>query len=80
MALLMQKRREPVVRSVTYKLLGDLLAPAKPGDKSYGELVEVVMNHCNPTLPKTVEMFKFIQVQVHTRFKFIQDSEDPVNW
>ena len=53
-----------VVGPATYKLLGDLLAPAKSGDKSYEELVEVVTNHCNPTPSKIVERFKF-----HTRFR-----------
>ena len=53
-----------MVGPATYKLLGGLLAPAKPGDKSYDELVEVVMNHCNPTLSEIVERFKF-----HTRFR-----------
>ena len=47
-----------LVGPATYKLLGDLLAPAKPGDKSYDELVEVVMNHCNPTQSEIVERFK----------------------
>ena len=40
------------------------MAPAKPEDKSYDELVEVVMNHCNPTPSEIVERFKF-----HTRFR-----------
>ena len=53
-----------VVGPATYKPLGDLLAPAKPGDKSCDELVEVVMNHCNPTPSEIVERFKF-----HTRFR-----------
>ena len=53
-----------VVGPATYKLLGDLLAPEKPGDKSYAELVEVVTNHCNPTPSEIVERFKF-----HTRFR-----------
>ena len=53
-----------VVGPATYKLLGDLLAPAKPGDKSYDEMVEVVVNHCNPTPSEIVERFKF-----HTRFR-----------
>ena len=48
-----------VVGPATYKLLGDLLAPPKPGDKSYNELVKVVMNHCNPTPSEIVERFKF---------------------
>ena len=48
-----------VVGPATYKLLGDLLAPAKPRDKSYDELVEVVMNHCNPTPSEIVERFTF---------------------
>ena len=53
-----------VVGPAMYKLLGELLAPVKPGDKSYDELVEVVMNHCNPTPSKIVKRFKF-----HTRFR-----------
>ena len=44
-----------VVGPATYKLLGDLLAPAKSGDKSYEELVEVVTHHCNPTPSEIVE-------------------------
>ena len=34
-----------VVGPVTYKLLRNLLAPAKPGEKTYGELVATLSAH-----------------------------------
>ena len=37
-----------VVGPVTYKLLRNLLAPAKPGEKTYDELVETLSAHYSP--------------------------------
>ena len=37
-----------VVGPATYKLLRSLLAPAKPGEKNYGELVATLLAHYSP--------------------------------
>ena len=37
-----------VIGPKAYKLLGSLIAPAKPGGKTYEELVEVMTQHHNP--------------------------------
>ena len=39
----------------TYSLLRNLVAPAKPSDKSYDELVRVMNEHQNPKLSVIVE-------------------------
>ena len=36
------------------KLIRNLASPAKPGDKSYDELVKLLMEHYKPSLSKTV--------------------------
>ncbi len=48
----------------TYTLVRNLVSPAKPGDKSYVELVALLMDHFNPTPSETVQRFKF-----HSRFR-----------
>jgi len=50
---------------LSYKLLRNLVSPAKPGEKSYKGLVRVLMARYNPTPsdPETVQRFKF-----HSRF------------
>lgn len=48
----------------TYKLMCDLFAPAKPGDKSFDELVTAVQNHLKPKPSEIVQRFKF-----HTRLR-----------
>ena len=48
-----------VVGPATYKLLRNLVAPAKPDEKTYKELVEVVKEHHNPKPAEIVQRFKF---------------------
>ena len=48
--------------SRTYKLMCDLLAPAKPKDKTFAELKAVVQNHIKPKPSEIVQRYKF-----HTR-------------
>ena len=43
----------------TYKLVRSLVAPTKPGEKSYTDLVEALSNHFSPTPSETVQRFKF---------------------
>ena len=43
----------------TYKLIRSLVAPDKPTDKSYGDLVALLQNHFNPAPAITVQRFKF---------------------
>ena len=57
-----------VIGPTTYKLLASLIAPEKPGDKDYKELVKVVKEHHNPTPSEIVRIYKF-----HTRTR--QPSE-----
>ena len=37
-----------VIGPRTFKLLWNLITPAKPGDKTYAELVEVLTDHFSP--------------------------------
>ena len=53
-----------VIGASTYKLLSSLLAPVKPGEKSYTFLVDTLSEHFNPAPSEIVERFKF-----HTRFR-----------
>ena len=48
-----------VVGAATYKLLRSLVAPAKPGDKTYEELVKLLGAHFNPPPSEIVQRFKF---------------------
>ena len=48
-----------VVGPTTYKLLHNLLAPDKQGDKSYTKLVTTLTNHFNPTPSEAVQRYKF---------------------
>ena len=52
-----------VIGASTYKLLSSLLAPVKPGEKSYTFLIDTHSEHFNPAPSEIVERFKF-----HTRF------------
>ena len=52
------------VGPATYALARNLVAPEKPGDKSYDDLVALLMTHFNPTPSETVQRFKF-----HSRFR-----------
>ena len=47
----------------TYALARNLVAPEKPGDKSYDDLVALLTTHFNPTPSGTVQRFK-----IHSRF------------
>ena len=53
-----------VVGPVTYKLLRNLLAPAKPGEKTYDELVATLSAHYSPPPSEIIQRFKF-----HSRFR-----------
>ena len=53
-----------VIGPSTYKLLKSLLAPEKPGDKPYKDLVKKLTEHFNPTPSEIVQRFKF-----HGRFR-----------
>ena len=52
-----------VIGAGNYKLLSSLVAPAKPGDKSYSFLVDKLSEHFTPTPSEIIECFKF-----HARF------------
>ena len=53
-----------VIGPTTYKLLASLIAPDKPGDKDYKELVKVLQEHHNSTPSEIVQRYKF-----HTRIQ-----------
>ena len=48
-----------VIGGRAYTLLRNLLAPTKPVDKSYSELVKVMKDHLNPKPPVIAERIKF---------------------
>ena len=48
-----------VVGDKTYKLIQGLVAPAKPMDKSYQDLVDLLTSHLQPAPSMIVERFKF---------------------
>ena len=48
-----------VVGPVTYRLLKSLVAPDKPGSKSYDDLVKQLTEHYDPTPSETVQRHKF---------------------
>ena len=48
-----------VCGSKVYKLMCDLLAPAKPKEKSYQELVKLIQDHLAPKPSEIVQRFKF---------------------
>ena len=45
----------------TFTLLRSLTAPGKPGDKQYGELVELLRKHLNPKPIVISERFRFFK-------------------
>ena len=45
--------------SKTYRLIRNLVAPTKPGDKTFAEIVEIVQNHHHPKPSAIVQRFKF---------------------
>ena len=48
-----------VCGSKVYKLMCDLLAPAKPKEKAYQELVKLIQDHLAPKPSEIVQRFKF---------------------
>ncbi|KAL9960436.1 hypothetical protein ACROYT_G033892 [Oculina patagonica] len=48
-----------VCGSKVYKLMCDLLAPVKPGEKSYQDLVKLIQDHSAPKPSEIVQRFKF---------------------
>ena len=48
-----------VIGGRAYAMLQNLLAPTKPADKSYGELVKVVKDHLKPKPLVIAERLKF---------------------
>ncbi|KAK0149179.1 hypothetical protein N1851_010298 [Merluccius polli] len=47
------------VGSQTYSLMRNLVSPAKPGDKTFDELVKLLKDHFNPKPSEIVQRFKF---------------------
>ena len=45
-----------------FKLIHNLASPAKRGDKSYGDLVKLLMEHYRPTSSETVQQLSFIVI------------------
>lgn len=39
--------------------MSDLLAPMKPGEKSYDDLCKLIKDHLHPKPPEIVQRFKF---------------------
>ena len=58
-----QDKRKSVLLSVcgakAYKLMCNLLAPSKPGEKTFTELVTLLKNHYNPVPSEIAQRFKF---------------------
>ena len=42
-----------------YKLMRSLISPAKPNDKSFGQLVEAMRGHLCPSPSEIVQCYKF---------------------
>ena len=53
-----------VIGASAYKVLRSLVSPAKPGEKTYLELVTVMGAHFNPEPSEIVQRYKF-----HSRFR-----------
>ena len=53
-----------VIGPTTYRVLRSLLAPVKPSEKEYDELVAKLSQHYSPTPSEIVQRFKF-----HSRFR-----------
>ena len=58
-----------VIGPKEYRLLGSSLAPAKPGEKLYDELVEVLSAHHNPAPLEIVQRYQF-----HTRMRELGET------
>ncbi len=48
-----------LVGSTAYEVLRSLLVPARPSDKSYGDIVKVLKDHCAPKPLVIAERFHF---------------------
>ena len=48
-----------VIGPTAYKLLRNLVAPAKPGEKTYDALVTAMKQHHNPTPSEIVQRYMF---------------------
>ena len=48
-----------LIRAATYKLLRSLVAPSKPGEKTYQELIQALTAHFSPTPSPIMCRFKF---------------------
>ena len=48
-----------VIGPTTYQLLRSLMAPDKPGNQSYANIVEVLTKHFRPTPSEIIERYKF---------------------
>ncbi len=57
------KKRAVFITVRTYALLSDLVAPEKPTNKAYDQLVEVLKNHLKPKPVIIAERFHFHQRQ-----------------
>ena len=55
-----------VIGPRTYKLLSSLVAPSKPGEKTYDELVVALTEHHSPAPSEIVQRFMFMQLAVPT--------------
>ena len=48
-----------VVGPTMFKLLRNLVSPAKPDDKTYNALVKILTDHYQPTPSETVQRYRF---------------------
>lgn len=48
-----------MIGPTTYALVKNLVSPAKPGDKSYDNLVKILQDHFNPIRSETVQRSRF---------------------
>ena len=53
-----------VIGPNAYKLLSSLVAPEKPGEKTFTDLVDVMTQHHSPPPSEIVQRYRF-----HTRFR-----------
>ena len=60
-----------VITPRTYKLLRNLLAPGKPKDKTYTELVGILKEHHSPKPSETVQRFRFNSWFVSQRSQYL---------
>ena len=69
-------RKRVVLLSVfgpkAYKLLASLVAPSKPGDKSYAELVKTMEEHHCPAPSEIVQ--RFMLFMFHTRVRGTKET------